>query len=219
MTNLGNVLQSKAITLPTKVHLVKAMVFPVVMHGCESWAIQKAECQKIGAFELWGWRRLSRVHWMARRSNQLTLEEINPEHSFIRRTDAEVAAPILWPPDEESWITGKDPDAGKDWGQEEKGVTEDEMVGWHHRLSGHKFEQTLGDSEGQGSLACCSPWGRRESGMTEWLKSKFLQPCVCFIYRISSSGLVALQVLGSCMRVIIISDSCRDRMTGDSYQH
>ena len=82
MTNLGNVLQSKAITLPTKVHLVKAVVFPVVMHGCESWAIQKAECQKIGAFELWGWRRLLRVHWMARRSNQLTLEEINPEHSL-----------------------------------------------------------------------------------------------------------------------------------------
>ena len=82
MTNLGNVLQSKAITLPTKVHLVKAMVFPVVMHGCESWAIQKAECQGTGAFELWGWRRLLRVHWAARRSNQLTLEEINPEYSL-----------------------------------------------------------------------------------------------------------------------------------------
>ena len=151
------------------------------------------------------------------------IQPVNPRGNqswiFIGRTDAEVAAPILWPPDEESRITGKDPDAGKDWRQEEKGMTEDEIVGWHHRLDGHKFEQTLGDSEGQGSLACCSPWGRRESGMTEWLKSKFLQPWVCFIYRISSSGLVALQVLGSCMRMIIISDSCRDRTTGDSYQH
>ena len=84
---------------------------------------------------------------------------------FIGRTDAEAEAPILWPPDGKSPLTGKDADAGKDWKQEEKGTTEDEMVGWHHRLKGHEFEQVPGDSEGQGSLACCSPWGRKESDM------------------------------------------------------
>ena len=87
---------------------------------------------------------------------------------FIRRTDAKAETSILWPPETESWLTGKEPDAGKDWGQE-KGLTEDEVIGWHHWLNGHEFEQTLGDSEGQGSLGCCSPWGRIESDTTEWL--------------------------------------------------
>ena len=88
---------------------------------------------------------------------------------FVRRTDAEAEAPILWPPDAKSWLIGKDPDPGKDWGWGEKGMTEDEMVGWHHRLNGHKSEQTLGGqgSEGQGSLGCCSPWGCKELDMTE----------------------------------------------------
>ena len=80
---------------------------------------------------------------------------------FIGRTDAEAEAPTLWPPNAKSWVIGKDPDVEKDWGQEEKGTTEDEMVGWHHRLNGHGFEQTLGDGEGQRSLTCCSPWGHR----------------------------------------------------------
>ena len=98
----------------------------------------------------------------------LNSKEIQPVHPkgnqswiFIGRTEAEAEAPILWPPDAKSQLTGKDPDVRKDWGREEKGVTEDEMVGWHHRLSGHEFEQTLGDSEGQGSLVCCSPWGHK----------------------------------------------------------
>ena len=90
----------------------------------------------------------------------------NPPWIFIGRTDAEAEAPILWPPDVKNWLIGKDFDAGKDWGQEEKGVTEDEMVGWHHQLDGPKFEQTLGDSERQGNLACCSPWGHKESDTT-----------------------------------------------------
>ena len=94
------------------------------------------------------------------------------------RTDADAETPILWPPDVKNWFLGKDPDAGKDWRWEEKGTTEDEMVGWHHRLiithllpciHGHEFEQALGDGDGQGSLACCSPWSCKESGMTEWL--------------------------------------------------
>ena len=107
-----------------------------------------------------------RVPWTARRVNP----KISQPWIFIGRIDAEVEAPILWPPDAKSRLIGKDPDAGKDWGQE-KGVTEDEMVGWHHWLNGHEFEQTLGDGEGQGSMACCSPWGRKESNTTEWLNN------------------------------------------------
>ena len=110
------------------------MVFPVVMYGCESWTIKKAEFQIITAFELWCWQRLLRVPWTARRSNQSILKEISPE--FLGRTDAEAETPIFWPPDMKNWLIWKDPDAGKDWRQEEKGMTEDEMAGWHHR---HEF--------------------------------------------------------------------------------
>ena len=119
MTNLDSILKSRVITLPTKVHLVKAMVFPVVMYGCESWTVKKAECWKIDAFELWCWRRLLRVPWSARRSNQSTLKEISPGCSL----EAEAETPVLWPPDGKSWLVGKDPDAGRGWGQEEKGTT------------------------------------------------------------------------------------------------
>ena len=90
----------------------------------------------------------------------------------MERTDAEAEAPVLWPSDVKSWLIGKDPDAGKDWGQKKKGVTEDEMVGWHHHPNGHEFEQTPGDNEGQGSLVCCSPWGCKESDTTERLNNK-----------------------------------------------
>ena len=103
-------------------------------------------------------------------------KEIQPVHpkgnqswTFIGRTDTEAETPILWPPDAKSWLIWKDPDAGKDWRQEEKGTTEDEIAGWHHQLSGHEFEYTLGVGDGQGSLACCDSWGCKESDMTEWL--------------------------------------------------
>ena len=99
MTNIDSILKSRDITLPTKVRLVKAMVFPVVMYGCESWTIKNVECQRIDAFELWCWKRLLRVPWTARRSSQSILKEINPEYSFMGRTDAEGEAPILWPLD------------------------------------------------------------------------------------------------------------------------
>ena len=98
MTNLDRILKSRDITLPAKVHLVKAMIFPVVMYGCDSWAIKKAEHRRIDAFELWYWRRLLRVPWTARRSNQSILKEISP-WVFIGRTDVEAETPILWPPD------------------------------------------------------------------------------------------------------------------------
>ena len=106
----------------------------------------------------------------------LDCKEIQPVHSegdqswvFTGRTDVEAETPILWPPHVKSWLIWKDPDAGKDWGQEENGMTENEMVGWHHRLDGHGFGWTPGVGDGQGGLACCGSWGRKESDMTEWL--------------------------------------------------
>ena len=106
----------------------------------------------------------------------LDCKEIQPVHPkgdwswvSIGRTDAEAETPVLWPPHAKSWLIGKDPDAGRDWGQEEKGMTEDEMVGWHHQLYGHEFEQALGVGDGQGSLACCSPWGCKDLDTTEQL--------------------------------------------------
>ena len=121
----------------------------------------------IDSFELWCWRRLE---------SPLDCKEIQPVHPkenqswmFIGRTDGEAETPMLWPPDAKNWLIGKDPDAGKDWRQEEKGTTEDEMVEWHHQLDGHELEQAPGVGDGQGSLTCCSPLGHKESDMTEWL--------------------------------------------------
>ena len=111
----------------------------------------------------------------AKRSNQSILKEIK-SWIFIGRTDAEAETRILWPSDAKNWLIRKDPDTGKDWRREEKGMTEDEMVGWHHQLSGHdEFEQALGDGEGQEGLVCCSLWGRKESDVTEWLNNKLPQ--------------------------------------------
>ena len=140
MTNLDSILKSRDITLPTKVRLFKAMVSPVVMCGCESWTTNIVECWRIDAFELWCWRRLLRVPWTARRANQSILKEISPEYSLEGLMLKLKLPPMLWPPDAKNWLIWKDPDAGKDWRQEEKGMTEDEMVGWHHRLNGHEFE-------------------------------------------------------------------------------
>ena len=164
---LDSILKSRDITLPTKVHLVKAMVFPVVMYGCESWTIKKAEHRRIDVFELWCRRRLE---------SPLDCKEIQPVHPkgdqswvFIGRTDVETETPILWPPDVKNWLIWKDPDAGKDWRQEEKGTTEGKMAGWHHRLNGHEFGLTPGVGDGQGGLACCGPWGCKELDTTERL--------------------------------------------------
>ena len=145
--------------LPTKVHLVKAMVF----FSSYVWMWE------LGYKKSWApnWCFWTEVlektpEW------PLDCKEIQPVNSkgnqswiFLGRTDAEDETPILWPPNAKNWLIGKDPDAGKDWRQEEKGMTEDEMIGWHHQLDGHEFEQALGADDGQGSLECCSPWGRR----------------------------------------------------------
>ena len=149
-----------------KLHLVKGMAFLVVIYGCEIWTIMKGECWIIDTL------------WTAvLEKSPLDFKEIKPvKHKenqpwiFIGMTDAEAEDSILWPPDVKNWLIGKDPDAGKDWRQEEKGMTEDEMVGWHHWLDGHELEQAPGVGDGQGGLVCCSPWGRKESDMTEWLK-------------------------------------------------
>jgi len=137
--------------LLTKVDIVKAVVFPVVMYGCDSWTINKAESQKIDAFELWCWRRLLRVPWTARRSNQSIQKEINPEYSLeglMLKLKLQYIGHII-----------KEVAAGKDWRQKEKGAAENEMVRQHHQLNGHEIEQTPGDS----------PWDSRELDTTEWL--------------------------------------------------
>ena len=136
MTKLDSILNSRDITLPTKVRLVKAMVFLLVMCGHQSWTIKKAECWRMDAFGIVVLEKTLESPW--------DCKEIQPVHSkgnqsrtFIGRTDGEAEAPILWLPDAKNWLIGKDPDAGKDWRQEEKGMTEDETVGWHHQLNGH----------------------------------------------------------------------------------
>ena len=162
MTNLDSILKSRDITLPAKVHLVG-----------------------FSSSHVWMWELFYKESWVPKNwcfwtvvlektlESTLYSKEITPVHPkgdqswiFIGRTDVET--PILWPPDVKSWLIRKDPDAGKHWGQEEKGMIEDEMVGWHHQLSGHEFEQVPGDGDGQESLACCSPRGRKQLNTTKW---------------------------------------------------
>ena len=141
-------------TLPTKVRLVKAMVFPVVIYGCESWTVQKPECWRIDTFELWCCRRLESP-WTARRSNQSILKEISPGCSLeglMLKLKLQYFGHLMW----RVWLIGKDPTAGRDWGQEEKGMTEDEMAEWRHWLDGREFEWTLGIGDGQGMDAGCA---------------------------------------------------------------
>ena len=165
MTSLDSLFKSRDTTLPTKVHLVKAMVFPVAMYGFESWK------------ESWAPKNWSLWTVMLEKTFESPLDckeiqPVNPKGNkswiFIGRTDAEAETPILWPPVVKNWLIGKDPDARKYW-RKEKGTTKDEMVGWHHRLNGHEFEWTPGVGDRQGGLLCCSPWGCKEWDMTERL--------------------------------------------------
>ena len=130
MTNLDSIFKSRDITLPTKVHLVKAMVFPVIMYGCENWTVKKADSLRIDAFVLWCWRKLLRVPWTARRSNQSILKEISPRCSLegmMLKVKLQYLGHLM-----QTVNSLEDSDAGRDWRQEEKGTTEDEMAGWHH---------------------------------------------------------------------------------------
>ena len=136
------------------------------MYGCECWTIKKAKHWRTYAFKLWCWRKLLRVPWRAGRSNQSILEEINPEYSLEGlKLKLQYFGYLM----QRAWLIGKDPVAGKDWMQE-KGMTEDEMVGWHHRLNRHEFDQAVGDGEGQGNLVCCSPWGSQgQMRLSDWI--------------------------------------------------
>ena len=172
MTNLDSILKSRDITLPTKVCLVKAFVFHVVMYGCESWTIKKAQHWRIDAFELRCWRRLLRVPWTERRSNQSILKEISARCSLeglMLKLKLQYFGHLMRRGDslEKTHL-------GRNWGQEEKGMTEDEMAGWHHWLDGRlselwESEWTPGVGDGQGGLVCCNSWGHKESDKTEWL--------------------------------------------------
>ena len=153
--------------MSTKVRLVKTMVFPVVMYGWNSWAVKKAECRRIDAFELWCWRKLLRVPWTARRSTQSVLKEISPGCSLEGlklKLKLQYYGHPMWRPDS----LEKTLMLGKIWGQE-KGTTENKMFGWHHWLNGHGFGWTLGVDDGQGGLVCCGSWGCKESDTTEQL--------------------------------------------------
>ena len=169
VTNLDSILTSRDITLPTNVHIFKAMVFPVVMYGCESWTIKKTEYQRTDAFQLWYWRRLLRVPWTARRSSQSILKEISPEYSLeglmlklklqyfghLMQTADSLERSCYW---ERQKAGGEGGDKGRD--------------GWmDHQLHGHEFEQAPGGGDGLGSLVCCSSWGHKELDMTERLKN------------------------------------------------
>ena len=138
MTNLDSILKSRDITLSTKVCLVKAMVYPVVMYGCQSWIIKKAECQRIDAFELWDWRRLFRIPWTAKRSNQSILKEISPG-CLLEGLMSKLRLRILWPPDVKSWLIWKDSWCWERLRAGGEGMIEHEMIGWHHWLNGHEF--------------------------------------------------------------------------------
>ena len=169
MSNLDSIFKSRDITLQ-----------PKVRPSTQSYGFSSSH--------VWMWELVYKESWAPKNwcfwtvvlektfESPLDYKDIQPVHSegdqswdFFGRNDAKAEAPILWPPDAKNWLIGKDPDAGKDRRQEEKGTTEDEMVGWHHWLDGHEFKQSLGVGDGQGSLACCSPWGRKESDMTERL--------------------------------------------------
>ena len=168
MTNLDSVLKSRDVTLLTKVRIVKGMVFPVVTYGCENWTVKKAEHPRIDAFELWCWRRLLKVPWTARRSNQSILREIDPEYSLeglMLKLKLQYFGHLIWTDDS----LKKSLMLGKIKGRRRR-VSEDEMTGRHHRYNEHDVGQTPGDGEGQGGLACCSPWRHRVGQQQQYNK-------------------------------------------------
>ena len=167
MTNLDSILKSRDISLPRNVRLVKAMVFQVVMYGCESWTVKKAECWRIDAFELWCWRRLLK--------SSLDCKAIQPVHSkgdqswcslegMMLKLKLKYFGHLMWRVD-----SLENTEYGRNWGKEEKGTTEDEMAGWHHWLDGRESEWTPGVSDGQRGLMCCNSWSRKESDTNERL--------------------------------------------------
>ena len=163
-------LKSRDVTLPTKVHIAKAMVFPMVIYACENWTIKKAECLRIDAFGTWCWRR------------PLDSKEIKPVNIkgnqpwiLIGRADAEAEAPVFWPSDSKSRFVGKVFDAGKDWGQKEKRVSEDEMAGWHHWWNGQEFGQTSGDRDREVWPTAVHGVAKSQTWLDDWTTTMFLK--------------------------------------------
>ena len=169
MSNLDGILKSRDINyFANKVPSSQGYGFP----SCQVW-MWELDCEESWVSRNWCFGTVVLEKTL---DSPLDCKEIQPAHSeegqpsdFFGRNDAKAETPILWPPHAKSWLIGKYPDAGRDWRQEEKGTTEDEMAGWHHWLDGHDSEWTPGDDDGQGGLACCDSWGRKESGTTEWL--------------------------------------------------
>ena len=176
-------IKSRDITLPTKVHLSQSYGF----YSSHVW-MWELDCEEGWAPKNWCFWTVVLEKTLENSLDSKEIKPVNPKGNqswiFIGRTDAKAEAPVLWPPDVKSQLTGKESDAGKDWGQEEKGMTEDELVGWPYWLNGQEFEQTVGDSEGQGRLACCSSWGCKESDMTaaEQHKSSIQTKCMRLDY-------------------------------------
>ena len=200
MTNLDSVIKSRDITLSRKARLVKAMVFPVVMYGCESCAIKKAKHWRTDAFELWCWRRLSRVPWTARRSNQSILKEINPQHSLeglMLKRNLQNSGNLMWTANslEKTLILGKTE------GRRRRGW---QRMWWLDDIIDHEHEceLLLGDGRRQGSLACCSPWGHKESDMTEWLNNNN-RPINRYLESNSENLISASSLMGFQMRVSV----------------
>ena len=181
ITNLDTILKSRDNTLPTKVRL--AAIYGVAQSWTRlRWLSSSISSQSYGfsSGHVWMWELDYKESWAPKNWcfwtvvgedswESLGLQGDPTSWIFFGRTDVEAETPILWPPDVKSWLIWKDPDAGNDWGKEEKGTTEDEMAGWHHRLDGHGFGWTLGVGNGQGGLVCCGSCGCEELDMTEWL--------------------------------------------------
>ena len=167
MTNLDSIFKSRDITLPTKLHLVKSG-----FSSGHAW-MWKLDCEESWAPKNWCFWTVVLEKTIESPSDCKEIQLVHSEGDwswvFFGRNDAKAETPVLWPPHAKGWFIGKDSDAGRDWGQEEKGMTEGKMTGWHHQLDGHEFGWTLGDSDGQGGLACCDSWGCKELDMTEWL--------------------------------------------------
>ena len=168
MTNLNSVLKSRDITLLTKVCIIKARFFPVVTYGFESWTVKKSRMPTNWCLRTVVLENTPESPLDSREIKPVNLKRNQPWILVGRASDE---APVFWSSDVNRWLIGKVPDAGKDWGQKEKRASEDELAGWHHWCNGRELVQTLGGGEGQGSLACCSPWGRKELDTTEQLNN------------------------------------------------
>ena len=214
MINIDNIL-SRDLTLPTKVCVVKAVVFLVVMYECESWTIEKAVAKELMLLNCDVGGDYSESPGQQGDPTSQSWRKGSQPWIFTGRTDAEAEAPILWPPDVKSRLIGKDPHAGKDWRPEEKGTTDNEMVGWHHWINRHEFEYIPEDGEGQGSLACCSPWCHRVGHNLVTAQQQNLSYMFCKM-RLSKVQWIVLKAEE--FRKILTENTCKNNYTSAANQ-